>query len=151
MRVQDVMTRGVDTITPATSAEAAWEAMQANGTHHLIVKAGTALVGVFSHRDGGGARGATLRKGRTVADLMTRGVVTVPARAPLRKAANLMRGRSIGCVVATAARRPVGIVTVSDLLDVLGRGGDRGTPLTRRPTLNHRVPHKKRHGAVKAW
>jgi CBS domain-containing protein len=82
---------------------------------------------------------------------MTRGVVTVPATTPLRKAANLMRGRAIGCLVVTAGRRPIGIVTISDLLDVLGRGGDRGVQSTRRPTLSHRVPHRKQHGVVKAW
>lgn len=147
MRVQDVMTTSIETVAPETKADSAWEAMRFNGTHHLIVKKGSDLVGVFSHRDAGGARGASLRKDRSVADLMTPGVVTVPVTATLRRAANLMRGRAIGCLVATAARRPVGILTISDLLDVLGRGGDRAA----RPTLNHRVPHKKRHGAVKVW
>ena len=151
MRVQDVMTRGVETVSPDTAADIAWETMRMNGTHHLAVKEGTQLLGVFSHRDAGGTRGTSLRKGRTVADLMTRGVVSVPLTAPLRKAANLMRGRSIGCLVVTAAGgKPVGIVTVSDLLDVLGRGGDRGAT-GKRPTLNHRVPHRKQHGAGHAW
>jgi CBS domain-containing protein len=151
MRVQDVMTEGIDSVAPETKADTAWETMRVNGTHHLIVKKGSDLVGVFSHRDAGGARGASLRKGRRVADLMTRGVVSVAATTPLRKAANLMRGRSIGCLVVTATRRPVGVVTISALLDVLGRGGDHGARSTRRPTLSHRVPHKKPNGVVKAW
>jgi CBS domain-containing protein len=125
--------------------------MRTNGTHHLIVKKGTELVGVFSDRDAGGARGASLRKDRRVGDLMTRGVITVAATTPVRKAANLMRGHAIGCLVATTGRRPVGILTISDLLDVLGRGGDHGARSTRRPLLNHRVPHRKQHGTVKAW
>jgi hypothetical protein len=45
----------------------------------------------------------------------------------------------------------VGIVTVSDLLELVGRGLDHGAVKSRRPTLNHRVPHKKSKGVVAAW
>jgi CBS domain-containing protein len=62
-----------------------------------------------------------------------------------------MRGRSIGCLVVVEAGRPIGIVTVADLLEVVGRGLDRGAAASARPTLNHRVPHKKVHAAVRAW
>jgi CBS domain-containing protein len=65
--------------------------------------------------------------------------------------ANLMRGRSIGCVVVTGNGRLAGIVTTSDLLELLGRGAIRPSPVGRRPALNHRAPHRKRNRAYGAW
>jgi CBS domain-containing protein len=151
MRVEEIMTTGIDTVRPGTAAQAAWDLMTLKGVHHLVVTDNTGLLGVFSNRDAGGARGAALRRERTVADLMTPGVVTVPATTPVRKAASVMRGRSIGCLVITEKSRPVGIVTVSDLLDLLGSGADRAVVRPPRPVLRHRVPHRKQHGAAKAW
>jgi CBS domain-containing protein len=52
---------------------------------------GIRLVGLLSHRDLGGVRGDLVRAGRTVAELMTPGAVTVTPTETLRKAANLMR------------------------------------------------------------
>jgi CBS domain-containing protein len=77
--------------------------------------------------------------------------VTVDAAAPLRKAANLMRGRSIGCVVVTDDRRPVGIITVADLLELIGRGLDYPASQTARTALRHRAPHRKRHRSTGPW
>lgn len=76
----------------------------------------------------------------TVADLMTAPAVTVEPTATVRQAANLMRGRSIGCLVVIESARDVGIVTVSDLLELVGRGLDRGVVTTKRWTLKHRAP-----------
>jgi CBS domain-containing protein len=149
MRVQDIMTVNVETTAPATSAEEAWAAMKRQSIRHLIVKEGSRLVGVLSTRDLGGERGAALRRDRTVADLMATHVATVSAAETVRKAANIMRGRTIGSLVVVDGRRPVGIVTMSDLLDVLGHGGGRGA--VQRPLLNHRVPHRKRHFSTGPW
>jgi predicted transcriptional regulator len=58
----------------------------------------------------------------TVADLMTSPVLTVTTRTPVRRAASLMKGRSVGSLVVTSANGKVaGIVTVSDLLELLAR------------------------------
>ena len=58
----------------------------------------------------------------TVGDLMTEPVVTVTPRTPVRRAASLMKGRSIGSLVVTSANGKVaGIVTVADLLDLLAK------------------------------
>jgi CBS domain-containing protein len=99
MRVQDVMTRGVKTVSAATAAEDAWELMQMKRIHHLVVSEGRELIGVISDRDLGGRHGAAVREKRLVSELMTEGVVTIEPDAPVRKAANLLRGRSIGSVV----------------------------------------------------
>jgi acetoin utilization protein AcuB len=151
MRIQDVMTEDVRTAAPTDSAEGAWELMRERGFHHLVVTRGSRVVGILSDRDAGGRQGASLRRGRTVEDLMTTHVVTVEPTTTIRKAANLMRGRSIGCVVVTDRERVVGIVTVSDVLELLGRGSERPVATTTRWTLKHRTPHRKRVSATGVW
>jgi acetoin utilization protein AcuB len=148
MRVQDVMTREVKTVSPETTADEAWDVMKAGGIHHLVVKNGRTIVGILSHRDAGGRLGAPVRKGHVVGDLMTEPVLTVPPETTVRKAANLMRGRSIGCLVVADARRVLGIVTVSDLLELVGRGLDRHVETTTRWTIKHRAPHRRGHTAA---
>ena len=152
MRAQDVMTTDVKTVSGTTTADAAWRLMHDHGIHHLVVKDAGEIAGVLSDRDAGGRRGAALRAGHAVSDLMTEDVVTVAPDTPVRKIANLMRGRTIGCVVvADGEHRAVGIVTTSDLLDLLGRGVIRPTPTSKRTPLNYRAPHRKRHKAYGVW
>jgi CBS domain-containing protein len=81
---------------------------------------------------------------------MTTAVVTVAPDATIRKIANLMRGRTIGCVPVMDRKRLVGIVTVTDLLEMVGRGLERPAKPPRH-VLPHRVPHRKRHVAYGAW
>jgi CBS domain-containing protein len=151
MRIQEVMTTAVRTVAPGTTAADAWELMRQAGIRHLVVTQGGSLIGLVSDRDLGGSRGATMRAGKTVADLMTEDVVTVSPETPVRKAANVMRGRSIGCLVVATGSRISGIVTVADLLELLGRGAERPVATSRRPTLNHRVPHTKQHQSTGRW
>ena len=151
MRVQDVMTEGVHTVSPAIPAEDAWNLMRTKRVRHLVVTDGRRVAGILSDRDVGGRKGPAVRRNRTVAELMTAHVVTIPPATPLRKAANLMRGRSIGCLVVTERERIVGIVTVADLLELLGRGLERPVESARRWTLKHRAPHRKRHQAAGVW
>jgi acetoin utilization protein AcuB len=143
MRVQDVMTEG--------AAEDAWNTMRFNRIHHLVVTKGRQIVGVLSDRDAGGPRGASIRTNTVVADLMTAPAVTVEPTMTVRQAANVMRGRSIGCLVVVKSSHPIGIVTVSDLLELVGRGLDRGAATTKRRILSHRAPHRKSKGVVVAW
>ncbi len=152
VRVQDVMTEAVEVVAVDTSAEQAFDRMRARRIHHLVVTDGGRVVGVFSHRDAGGGRGAALRQGRTVGELMTPAPVTVQPDTPIRKAANLMRGRAIGSLVVTdRIGRLKGIVTVADLLELLGRGIARPVVASTRWTLNHRAPHRKLHGGSPRW
>jgi CBS domain-containing protein len=151
MRVQDVMTRGVRTISAGTAADEAWELMQMQRIHHLVVTEGREVVGVVSDRDLGGPHGGAMREKRLVSELMTEGIVTIEPDAPVRKAANLLRGRSIGSVVVMNRSRIVGIITIADLLELIGRGAERPVEESHRWTLNHRAPHRKRHQAAGAW
>lgn len=146
MRVQEIMTTSVHTIAPSADAAEAWELMRRQDVRHLVVMRGASVSGLLSDRDIGSKRGAAVRTGRLVSDLMTDRVVTVPPTMPIRKAANLMRGHSIGSLVVMDRNRVVGIVTVADLLELLGRGAEQPTPTARRWTLKHRTPH--RHAAT---
>lgn len=152
MRVQDVMTTAVQTISPSASAEEAANLMRTKGIHHLVVSDGPRVVGMLSDRDVGGRNGAPVTKNRIVSDLMTTRVVTVSPTRTVRQAANLMRGRSIGCLVVVGRDRTVGIITVADLLELLGRGVERPAVTGARHLLNHRAPHRKqRTGATGIW
>jgi CBS domain-containing protein len=150
MRVFEVMTEGVETVAPTLPASDAWELMKRKGIRHLVVTLGADVVGVLSERDTGSRLGARARAGHTVADFMTSPVVTVARTDTLRSVANVMRGRTIGCAPVIEGKRLIGIVTVTDLLEALGRGIDRPVPGTR-PIATHRTAHRKQSGAVRAW
>ena len=120
MRVYEVMTKAVETVRPAVLASEAKNRMRQKNIHHLVVTQGTELRGVVSERDLGGAKLPKTLGRWTVEDLMTTPVVTVTTRTPVRRAASLMKGRSIGSLVVTSANGKVaGIVTVADLLDLI--------------------------------
>jgi len=60
------------------------------------------------------------------------------------QAANLLRGFVIGSLVVQEGDKPVGIVTTTDLLDLIGRGAERPVPKSTRWTLRARGPRHAR-------
>lgn len=150
MRVAEVMTQGVQTVPSTMPAAEAWELMRRKRIHHLVVTTGSDVIGVLSDRDAAGRNGASVRARSTVSDLMTTHVVTIEPAATVREVANMMRGRTIGCIPVIDRKRLVGIVTVSDLLDLLGRGIDRPATEKHR-TSHHRVPHRKAGSPAGVW
>jgi CBS domain-containing protein len=123
MQINEIMSKGVQTIHEQASALAAWDRMQNRKIHHLVVTAkGGRVVGVISERNLGTAAGPRFREGRTVAELMTPQVLKIQHTATVRAAANKMRGRGIGCLPVFKQEKLVGILTVTDLLDLIGRG-----------------------------
>jgi acetoin utilization protein AcuB len=121
MRIRELMTEDVAEVAPGTAAADARALMRARGVRHLVVREGARTVGVVSDRDLGGPRGRSPET--TVARVMASRVVTIAPDATLRDAANLLRGHVIGCLPVIEGERLVGIVTISDVLDTLGRGG----------------------------
>jgi len=150
MRVFEVMTSRVKTVAPTTPAEGAWQTMQAGKVRHLIVKAGSDVVGVLSDADLGGPHGAALRSGQLVSDLMQARFAVVAPDDTVRKAANLMSGRRADCLPVVRGTRLRGIVTATDLLALLGRGVDRPGH-EERAAMHHRVPHRKTAARRTAW
>jgi CBS domain-containing protein len=141
MRVAEIMSHPVETTTADEAAEAAYERMRRKRIHHLIVKEGARIVGVLSSRDLDGPEQQEFRRVRTVGDLMTPFAVQVRDTTPVRRAANLMRGRNIGCIpVVDSHARVVGIVTTTDLLELIGKGAERPVAKPVRKTLARRAP-----------
>lgn len=149
MRIFEVMTKEVETVAPTFRAADAAARMRLNRIRHLVVKEGRTIVGVLSDRDVRGRSAVDLGQCQ-VADLMTRSAVAIGPNDTVRAAANLMRGRTIGCLPVVERGRLVGIVTVTDLLELLGRGIDRSERPVR-ATLHYRVPHRKRSRVRAAW
>ena len=115
MRVRDVMTRDVLTIAADETIESAGVRMTEAGVHQLVVRGKRGgVVGVIGRGDLGGAPGTA-----RVGDYMPRRLVSVHPDTPLGHAAALMRAYAIGSLPVMNGRRLVGIVTVSDILDLV--------------------------------
>ena len=122
MRVYEVMNKAVETVKPSVHASEAKTRMRHKKIHHLVVVEGSELQGIVSDRDLGGPKLPKVLGKWTVGDLMTSPVITVTTRTPIRRAASLMKGRSIGSLVVTSANGKVaGIVTVADLLEQMAK------------------------------
>jgi acetoin utilization protein AcuB len=137
MRLFEIMTTDVQMTSPEEDAEAAYNRMRTQRIRHLVVMEDRQVVGILSERDLGGARGAMLRRGKTVAELMSRQTVTAAPTTTIRQAANLMRARSIGCLPIVEESRVVGIVTLIDLAEVLGRGAQQSPTMISRWKAAH--------------
>ncbi|MDE3155401.1 MAG: CBS domain-containing protein [Acidobacteriota bacterium] len=147
MRIADVMKKPVHTVPADELLETAAARMRDKRIHHLVVVRDGKAVGLLSSRDVG-ARGeaaaGTRQMAPRVSDAMTYPVIMVTPKATLRAAANLMRGRTIGCLPVSEGDRLVGIVTVSDLLTLIGKGAERPAPRNKRWTLKHRGDRPRR-------
>ena len=143
MRISDIMTTPVVSVTPDTGASDAWALMQRRRVHHLVVLRDARIAGIVSASDLGGAPGESLRRDRAVSDFMTTRVVTATPGMTVREAANLMRGRAIECLPVVEDGKLRGIVTVTELLELLGRGAERPVAKGRRYSLasRGRTPH----------
>jgi acetoin utilization protein AcuB len=120
MRVYEVMSKAVETVKSKVAASEAKTRMKQRNIHHLVVTNGAKLEGVVSERDLGGPKLPKVLGKWTVSDLMSSPAITVTTRTTLRRAATMMKGRSLGSLVVTSANGKVaGIVTVSDLLELL--------------------------------
>lgn len=124
MRLQDFMSRNIKSVGVRESIEAAYEKMRLNGIHHLVVLEGKRVVGILSERDIKN-RSSRERQNLFIEDLMQTDVVTAKPDTTIKQAANLMRGRVIGCLPVVKDNKIVGIITITDLLTLLGQGIER--------------------------
>jgi acetoin utilization protein AcuB len=126
IRLRDLMRRDVECVAPGESAQSAWERMRRSRIRHLVVLDGSDVAGVVSDRDLIG-RGA-LRREEKVGDIMNSPVVSGHPEMTLKQAAELMRGQSVGCIPVLEQGKLVGILTTTDILELVGRGGDGAHP-----------------------
>lgn len=141
MRLRDIMHTRVETVSPRESAAVAVERMRRAKIRHLVVQDGRKVVGVLSDRDVAGM--GSLRQVETVEKLMTSPAITGSPDLTLRQAANLLRGRMMGCLPILDDGKIVGIVTTTDLLEMIGAGAERPVPKSRRWVLKDRGPRRR--------
>jgi acetoin utilization protein AcuB len=141
MLVAEVMTAPPATIDASATLADVLSLMSRRGVRHLPVLAGERLVGMISDRDlkravsslatAGRAPDTSAILGQTLASrIMTTPVHTIEAGFPLEEAARLMRTHRISALPVTAEGELVGIVTETDLLELIvqATGGDSSTP-----------------------
>lgn len=142
MLVEDVMQSGVITITPKTSLPAAVRLMRQRGIRHLPVVDDDALVGIVSDRDLKRAMASPatsleshelsyLLDALTVAEIMTRAVITAGRTFPVEEAARLMVKEKVSALPVTDMGRLVGIVTETDVLELFVKAMGAGEPSSR--------------------
>ena len=140
MRLRDIMSTDVEAVRPGEALERAERRMRRRGIHHLVVVTRHRVIGVVSQA----ALEARLAEGvATVEDAMFRHMLVASPEMTVAQAARMMRGRPEGALPVFAGQRLVGIVTISDLLDVLGRR--RKQPGRRTRPTGARRPHERDH------
>jgi acetoin utilization protein AcuB len=139
MRVKDVMAKHPITIEPETPLRKATAVMMERGVRHLpVVDGGGQLIGMITDRDVRSALFAPMiheylsasgrrrlravdeaLEGLRVKDVMTWGVVTIDAEAPIAHAAAVMFEGRFGSLAVVTKGTLVGIVTERDALKAL--------------------------------
>ena len=131
MRVREVMTREVFTMSPATSvADACLEKARRRIRHLLVTDEYGLLVGIVTDRDirSNMPSPATslsvwevsyLLARLTLAEVMSPSVIVVDPDRDVREAARIMIDHKIGALPVLEGREIVGIVSTTDLLRAL--------------------------------
>jgi acetoin utilization protein AcuB len=122
MRVQDIMQRAVETVSPSDLLAVANERMWRKGIHHLVVMDGDRVVGVLSDTDLGGPDAQELPDDLPVSDKMTTQVVSTTPETTVDRVINIFKERHIHCMPVLDGEKLVGIVTSTDILNLAKRG-----------------------------
>jgi CBS domain-containing protein len=133
MRVNEVMKQTVRTISPDRPLSEAADIMKRFGIDHVVVVEKHVPVGLLSDGD------VLRHSGEGIVEsAMSRGLVTIDAKETIARAANMMRGHAIKCLIVTEENKLAGILTSSDLLEIVGRSGHK-----ERTTMRDRGPRKR--------
>lgn len=135
MRLKEIMSSPVEVIGPKATAADARTRMTRARIHHLVIATGRNIVGIVSERDLDGLSPET-----SVDQVMSGPVITASASTTVGDAANVLRGHAIGCLPVMERGKPIGMVTVTDLLTLLGKGSIHVHPETGRFVLWRRGP-----------
>jgi CBS domain-containing protein len=135
MRLKEIMSSPVEVIGPKSTAGDARARMARARIHHLVVATGRDIVAIVSERDLDG-----LAPDASVDQVMSAPVITASASTTVGDAAKLLRGHAIGCLPVVERGKPIGMVTVADLLTLLGKGSIHVHPETGRFVLWRRGP-----------
>ncbi len=139
MRVQELMTQAVTTVTPDTPVFDARATMVRGHIRHLLVVEYGRLVGIITDRDirlNLPSPATTLSVWElnhllarlTVGEVMTKGVIGVSPEREARDAARIMVEHKIGALPVLVGERLVGIITETDLLRAYAGSEAPGVP-----------------------
>lgn len=127
MRVRELMTRGLITVSPETTVTEARTLMANERIRHLLVTDGGRLAGIVTDRDirlNLASPATTLSVWElnyllarlTVAEVMTKSLIVVEPDRDAREAARIMLDHKIGALPVLDGDRLVGILTETDLV-----------------------------------
>ncbi len=128
MTIRELMVGGLITVRPETPVPQARDLMAKEKIRHLLVTGpGGALAGIVTDRDirlNLPSRATSLSAGEinhlltklTVAEIMTRPVITIGPDRPARDGAQLMLDHKIGALPVLDDGHLVGIITETDIL-----------------------------------
>jgi acetoin utilization protein AcuB len=150
MLVKDIMRTELVTVTPLASLSEAMRLVGQRGIRHLLVVDGTRLVGIVSDRDLKQAMASPatslaraelnyLLDKLTVAEIMTRAVITIGSGFAVEDAARIMVTQKISALPVIDGNRLLGIVTETDVLELFVRALGASEASSRLEVL---LPHK---------
>lgn len=147
MRLTDVMKTDVVTISPTQTVQQARRLMDEQAIRHLVVF-DQGVKGVLSDHDihtipvpGQNEETKEWIETTKVEEVMSSPATVLEPTDTVKKAANVMRGQKIGCVVIVDGEKLKGIVTETDLLEALSK---KGTSSNQRPTVRARGNKRRR-------
>ncbi len=117
MRVSEIMSQEIITITPDKSVGQALQLMQKHNIRHLPVMEGRRMVGWITSRDLREVLLASMLEKITVADVMVRAPLSVTPDTGVQEAARLIKEHKIGGMPVLDGDRLAGVIT---MLDVIG-------------------------------
>jgi acetoin utilization protein AcuB len=132
-QLSEIMNRGLITVDKHASLRRARRILDQHRIRHLLVMDGKRLVGIVTDRDLRQAAPSSKSPLTTsereefmdelkVAEVMSRKLITAFPDTTVREAARVMVSEKIGCLPVVSGNQLVGIVTETDLLEVLVRG-----------------------------
>lgn len=132
-QLSEIMNRGLITVDKHASLRRARRILDQHRIRHLLVMDGKRLVGIVTDRDLRQAAPSSKSPLTTsereefmdelkVAEVMSRKLITASPDTTGREAARVMVSEKIGCLPVVKGNQLVGIVTETDLLEVLVRG-----------------------------
>lgn len=122
MKVKQLMTPDVITISPSTPIQEAEKIMQEKNIRRLIVVENSKPVGIIVYRDMMGALNSpTILKETPIEWVMTRKLITTSPDTDVAEAIQVLRRHKINALPVIDSGNLVGIITVVDLLHELTR------------------------------
>jgi len=116
MRVSEIMSRELVTITPDKRVGQALQLMQKHQIRHLPVMERGRMVGWITSRDLREVLLASMLEKITVADVMIKAPISVAGDTEVEEAARLIKEHKIGGMPVLEGDRLVGVITMLDLI-----------------------------------